>query len=255
MHVKISWNLQGVYIFPAGRLSSKGNFIIFLGAGRVLFQGQVFLMDFEPETVRRRFRKWELILAIGTVICFIPLLFTDPSFAWENGPLEMTQNFVLFFDICMALYFYKETKGNHCHRLWLSVALLFLILLGRELSWGRVFYFKEMASWGPAFYSLKEIPYGFIVNPAVGAAILLTAFGLFRDAPWRAIRKEIPMPFGLMAAVIACVILSTLGDKEKILHTVFDQTIEEYAELLMYIYLGTGASWYYCWIRWWESRK
>lgn len=212
-------------------------------------------MDLEAQAIKRQFHKGLVILAVCAVLCFIPLLFTDPSFAWENGPLEMAQNVVLFFETCLFLYFYRGAKGSRYQGLWLTTAGLFLILFGRELSWGRVFFFKEMASYGPAFYSLREIPYGFLVNWVVGALMLLTLFGLFRYAPWRAIWKEIPKPWVILAAVILMMVLSTLGDKEKILHTVFDQTIEEYAELLMYILLGIGAYWYYCWIRWMESRK
>ena len=212
-------------------------------------------MDLEAQAIKRQFHKGLVILAVCAVLCFIPLLFTDPSFARENGPLEMAQNVVLFFETCLFLYFYRGAKGSRYQGLWLTTAGLFLILFGRELSWGRVFFFKEMASYGPAFYSLREIPYGFLVNWVVGALMLLTLFGLFRYAPWRAIWKEIPKPWVILAAVILMMVLSTLGDKEKILHTVFDQTIEEYAELLMYILLGIGAYWYYCWIRWMESRK
>ena len=212
-------------------------------------------MDLEAQAIKRQFHKGLVILAVCAVLCFIPLLFTDPSFAWENGPLEMAQNVVLFFETCLFLYFYRGAKGSRYQGLWLTTAGLFLILFGRELSWGRVFFFKEMASYGPAFYSLREIPYGFLVNWVVGALMLLTLFGLFRYAPWRDIWKEIPKPWVILAAVILMMVLSTLGDKEKILHTVFDQTIEEYAELLMYILLGIGAYWYYCWIRWMESRK
>lgn len=216
---------------------------------------QVEFMDEEAQRIRSRFRRGLALLAVCTVLCFIPLLFTDPSFAWENGPLEMAQNVVLFFETCLFLYFYKNTKGSRYQMLWLATAGLFLILFGRELSWGRVFFFKEMASYGPAFYSLKEISYGFLVNWIVGGLSLLVLFGFFRYAPWQAIWKVIPKPWLILAAVILTAVLSTLGDKEKILHTVFDQTIEEYAELLMYILLGIGASWYYCWIRWWENRK
>lgn len=212
-------------------------------------------MDLEAQAIKRQFHKGLVILAVCAVLCFIPLLFTDPSFAWENGPLEMAQNVVLFFETCLFLYFYRGAKGSRYQGLWLTTAGLFLILFGRELSWGRVFFFKEMASYGPAFYSLREIPYGFLVNWVVGALMLLTLFGLFRYAPWRDIWKEIPKPWVILAAVILMMVLSTLGDKEKILHTVFDQTIEEYAELLMYVLLGIGAYWYYCWIRWMESRK
>lgn len=212
-------------------------------------------MDLESQAIKRQFHKGLVILAVCAVLCFIPLLFTGPSFAWENGPLEMAQNVVLFFETCLFLYFYRGAKGSRYQGLWLTTAGLFLILFGRELSWGRVFFFKEMASYGPAFYSLREIPYGFLVNWVVGALMLLTLFGLFRYAPWRDIWKEIPKPWVILAAVILMMVLSTLGDKEKILHTVFDQTIEEYAELLMYVLLGIGAYWYYCWIRWMESRK
>ena len=212
-------------------------------------------MDLEAQAIKRQFHKGLVILAVCAVLCFIPLLFTGPSFAWENGPLEMAQNVVLFFETCLFLYFYRGAKGSRYQGLWLTTAGLFLILFGRELSWGRVFFFKEMASYGPAFYSLREIPYGFLVNWVVGALMLLTLFGLFRYAPWRDIWKEIPKPWVILAAVILMMVLSTLGDKEKILHTVFDQTIEEYAELLMYVLLGIGAYWYYCWIRWMESRK
>ncbi|KMO85748.1 hypothetical protein AB840_11770 [Megasphaera cerevisiae DSM 20462] len=73
-----------------------------------------------------------LIIPIG---CEIP-----EWIAWENGPLEILQNIVLVICIGICLYFWRQSMGKTVHTVWLVSAGYFFLLLGRELSWGRVFF-------------------------------------------------------------------------------------------------------------------
>ena len=105
-------------------------------------------------------------------VLLLPLGYVMPPYlAWENGVLEMLQNIVLFGDMCLAAYFFCKTAGTggkSIHRLWLAAAGYFLLLLGRELSWGRVFFPTGMDSHGPTFVSMKSIPGHEMIHADIG---------------------------------------------------------------------------------------
>ena len=107
--------------------------------------------------------------AILYFFVLFPLSFLLPGpFAWENGPIEMGQNMILLTGIIWSIYHY--TQETHLHRpsYWLFAASFFLLLFGREISWGRVFLLKEMTETGPVFWSMKDLPYHRVIDGAIG---------------------------------------------------------------------------------------
>lgn len=107
--------------------------------------------------------------AILYFFVLFPLSFLLPGpFAWENGPIEMGQNMILLTGIIWSIYHY--TQETHLHRpsYWLFAASFFLLLFGREISWGRIFLLKEMTETGPVFWSMKDLPYHRVIDGAIG---------------------------------------------------------------------------------------
>lgn len=131
-------------------------------------------------------------------VLLLPLGYVMPPYlAWENGVLEMLQNIVLFGDMCLAAYFFRKTAGmggKSIHRLWLAAAGYFLLLLGRELSWGRVFFPTGMDSHGPTFVSMNSIPGHEMIHAAIGVYTAVVFCSLVACMPWKKILHDIPFP-------------------------------------------------------------
>ena len=79
--------------------------------------------------------RWMLVLVSFPLLYAVGLVL-PVSLGWENGPIEMAQNGLLVLAILMSLGMAhtRRTQGA----LWLAFALIWFVLLGRELSWGAV---------------------------------------------------------------------------------------------------------------------
>ena len=181
-------------------------------------------------------------------VLLLPLGYVMPPYlAWENGVLEMLQNIVLFGDMCLAAYFFRKTAGmggKSIHRLWLAAAGYFLLLLGRELSWGRVFFPTGMDSHGPTFVSMNSIPGHEMIHAAIGVYTAVVFCSLVACMPWKKILHDIPFPTFLFCVLAAAAMLASCGDKGLLFHSYMDANVEELSELLVYLIHGYFA-WYY----------
>ena len=146
-------------------------------------------------------------------VLLLPLGYVMPSYlAWENGLLEMLQNIVLFGNMCLAAYFFRKTAGTgrkSIHRLWLAAAGYFLLLLGRELSWGRVFFPTGMDSHGPTFVSMNSIPGHEMIHAAIGIYTAIVFCSLVACMPWKKILHDIPFPTFLFCILAAAAVLAS----------------------------------------------
>lgn len=186
-------------------------------------------------------------------VLLLPLGYVMPPYlAWENGVLEMLQNIVLFGDMCLAAYFFRKTAGTggkSIHRLWLAAAGYFLLLLGRELSWGRVFFPTGMDSHGPTFVSMNSIPGHEMIHAAIGVYTAVVFCSLVACMPWKKILHDIPFPTFLFCVLAAAAVLASCGDKGLLFHSYMDANVEELSELLVYLIHGYFAWYYYEWFR------
>lgn len=174
--------------------------------------------------------------AILYFFVLFPLSFLLPGpFAWENGPIEMGQNMILLTGIIWSIYHY--TQETHLHRpsYWLFAASFFLLLFGREISWGRVFLLKEMTETGPVFWSMKDLPYHRVIDGAIGllsaAVIHLFYQSVNVQKTLHCLKKNRLM---FLLTVLAA-ILALMGDKGQLFHDFRDETMEELSELFVYL--------------------
>jgi hypothetical protein len=167
-----------------------------------------------------------------------PLSFILPEqIAWENGPIEMVQNITLLFGVCWNLYTYFRPSSNSRDKIWLLLAGFFLLLFGREISWGRVFLVKEITKKGPVFWSMKSLPHYRVIHRCIGLYMCMDIMLLIRAVCWHSAFQCIKRSRGIMVLFILATVLTLLGDKSLLFHSYIDETIEEFAELFIYISL------------------
>lgn len=184
------------------------------------------------------------------VVLLFPASYSMPGYlAWENGLVEMLQNIVLLGNACIVASFFYNTLGQKVHYLWLAAIGYFLLLLGRELSWGRVFFPVGMDSHGPVFISMHAVPGYEIIHGVIGMYTAIVFFSLMFFMPWKLVLHCIPFPKFLFCLLVVAAVLVMCGDKGIIFHSYVDANMEELAELLAYILQGYFAWYYYACIK------
>lgn len=187
---------------------------------------------------------WKLtpssVLTVILVLLTISLcLWLSPDWARENGPIEWTQAVILAVGGFVAVITYFNGTGSFASRqLFLCCVPVWLTLLGRELSWGRVFYPKTA---GVGYLTLKELWFGPYVFPGVAAIFLLVLYyfvkkGLHKEiANWLE-NGRIPAIDGLVlviAIITAHIAEHKLGGLLGPMHIL----LEELAETVVYFAL------------------
>ena len=168
-----------------------------------------------------------------------------PAWAgWENGPLEIAQDIILFAGAMDCLVRFRKADRRDHRGLWLGGSAYFLLLLGRELSWGRVFLQKAMTSSGPVFVSMHDLPHSEIVYGMIAVAVLLTGWSLAVYMPWSSLFEKMPVPALSLLLMIAAAVFASLGDKGFLLGGDFDEILEEEMELLVYLLNIHWVHWY-----------
>lgn len=187
--------------------------------------------------------KWFLLL--GTVSSYFLSPYLPVEWGWENSFLEWLQVVILVSGLFLNCIWWHEAKGkgNLSAARFLSGGVpLWLLMIGRELSWGRVFYpsgFNPVD--GPSFLSLAELPYGWLVNPLLAIIIAVWFYAVLRYALYKVpytLLKTDRFPAAELAVTVLAFIAAELGERR--LHL---QTMEEFAECLAYFGLVLTA---YC---------
>lgn len=174
--------------------------------------------------------------AILYFFVLFPLSFLLPGpFAWENGPIEMGQNMILLTGIIWSIYHY--TQETHLHRpsYWLFAASFFLLLFGREISWGRVFLLKEMTETGPVFWSMKDLPYHRVIDGAIGLLSAAVIHLFYQSVNVQKTLHWLKKNRLMFLLTVLAAILALMGDKGQLFHDFRDETMEELSELFVYL--------------------
>lgn len=167
-----------------------------------------------------------------------------PWLAWENYGLEMMQNIVLAGLAVRSTIYWLQTKGMVGHASYLAISGYFILLLGREVSWGRVCMPTQIGEHGPMFVSMHELAYHTAIELAIGAYMLLVLWGLWRYIPWQSIWHWSAIPKHMLVILLVSAFLASLGDKGVFLNASYSAMIEEFSELLVYMLHGYFLIWY-----------
>ncbi|WP_371374865.1 hypothetical protein [Sporomusa aerivorans] len=115
--------------------------------------------------------------------------------------------------------------------------VVWLIMMGRELSWGRVFFDPvAIGSDGPAFPSIHEIWYGSFVYPILTVIVFCTLIGLWRNFEWEHMKSKLCISMIDGSLLIAAAIASQLVFERNVILLLqpYSQLLEELSELIVY---------------------
>lgn len=184
------------------------------------------------------------MLAIAAFSLAYTLSFHLPEWvSYENGPIEMAQDLVLIFGGLQAIY-YAVRAEKPWRYLWAAVVPVWMICLGRELSWGAVFMPPAVFSEIGPFYTSSSLPYKFLVAPAVGLLAMVSIAIVIRFKVW-SVCNEIwtsrQLPVLEVGAAGIAMLLMTAAENNMGLslqsYIGFGQIFEETVELASYLFL------------------
>lgn len=187
--------------------------------------------------------KW--ILLAGVFVSYFISPYLPLSWGWENSPLEWLQVIILAAGLAFNYKWWhaaRSTGDSSAARFLVWTIPLWLLMIGRELSWGRVFYpsgFNPVT--GPSFLSLSDLPYGAIVNPLLAVIIVVWLFAVIKYGLYKiphTLLKEKHFPVSELVITILALVAAQLGEKQ--LHL---PVMEEFDECLAYFGLILTA---YC---------
>ena len=178
------------------------------------------------------------VIAFIVAVGIIPVvMYVDPfsRIGYENGLLENIQMAILFAGCWL------EMRGSIDKKLACFITMLLGIIILREVNYGRTLFFP-IPGQENAFYSWKDIKYGYLAHPIFGLYIAWVVIYFFKNKLflllWRYIREvRIPVWSVLLTALGG--ILSLYTDK-----AVHNYVFEEMSEVLLYTGL-LGLIWLY----------
>lgn len=179
-------------------------------------------------------------IALTAVILSLPLTFVLPvEWSFENGLIENLQVIVLLIGAIFVL----SVRSDVWLQRFLAAGLMLIVM--RELSWGRVFFPTGIEELGPVFVSMAD--YKYRVHVYIFLAIYISAmlFMLIRLVPVKKIFL-CPQPLFAFVVILIAIILNYIGDKGLFIGKACGQVLEELNELILYMTLPSVAA-YWLW--------
>lgn len=180
---------------------------------------------------------WALLFAL---LCCYPLAFAiPPAWVWENGIVEEGDVIVLAVGWAWAVVVWLRDRPAPVALLARSVTPLWLVLIGREMSWGAVLFAPDhMTAAGPVFTS-HHLWYRPFVTPLLVALLAWSAWSAWRcrlDRQLYAVLARGRFPWLALLVVLAAALGSTCAEEHvhACLVTLPGQRFEELAELVGY---------------------
>ncbi|TWH46443.1 hypothetical protein [Sporomusa sp. KB1] len=184
---------------------------------------------------------WKYTLIIIVIFSYFIGSHLPPSWGWEDSPLEWSQVVILSVGALLTVKWQQEARsdGRYHHARFLAWAIpLWLLMAGREMSWGRVFYPVGIDPiTGPFFIPVSQLPYGSIVYPVIAVVILSWLFAVIKykllAVPYK-LYQQGRFPTGEFLLVIFSFIVATIA--EKLLHfEIMEEIVEDVAYLSLII--------------------
>ena len=176
-------------------------------------------------------------LSLLLVVLLFPLGLTlPPWWGWENGPIENTQVVILCIGAFVSFFAAQNSQKNRQVRnFWLWQIPIWALVIGRELSWGRVFYPVAIGAKHLSFLSIHQLWYGQFVYPIVAAVTLISLFGLWRNFN-RSLWEKLNLPAIDMFLFTLAVIASHYIFEKSVIIALkpYTEVLEELAELIAY---------------------
>lgn len=187
--------------------------------------------------------QWLLVLALCA--CYPLSVVIPPAWGWESGIVENAEVAVLALGFLLAGAAFLRLRSGQAAMLACCVMPIWLLMIGRELSWGAVFLAPlGVGPDGPIYSSTKMLWYRPLVVPV--ACVLLAFSGLIAwrhrlDRLVRQIGASGQFPWGLTSIMLLAALGSTMGEGHlgKLSDYVVEhgESLEELFELVGYVIL------------------
>lgn len=187
-----------------------------------------------------RYTKALVILCILAII-FIGLSFVLPiEYSYENHFLENLEVVILFLGIVICIGKIRDFILYDSIKFYVALIIIYILMIGRELSWGRVFYPIDMDKNGEQiFVKVHELWYGSVVYPTVGILILIALILLgvyFYQSRRQGICWYIPLGEFLFF-IVTSILGQCVFDRGLVQFGNYNQLLEESCEIIAYIAL------------------
>jgi len=154
-------------------------------------------------------------LLLSLFLC-LPLSLAAPvEWGWENGVVENVQVVVLLAGLFFAFQAWRHGPKGDAATLALCLLPVWLLLTGRELSWGSVFL--DPLGFGPdgPIYSSRVLPYRPLVPPLAGLMLLGSLYLAWRQRLHRFVLHLVAsgrFPWMSIVLVLGAALGSTAGE-------------------------------------------
>ena len=180
---------------------------------------------------------WFTWITFVALIGWLPVGFLVPeTWGWENGPIENFQFAFLLFGIYASWRASRTYKDDDVLRgWWLWSILAWLIIIGREMSWGRNFFPATPPGEVPVFLGREELSFGPFIHPLIFFSALILVVGLAWNFDWKKLKTTIRIPVYDATAFVICFLCFTLFEQDVIdVPDEYNMRMEEIGETIAY---------------------
>ena len=177
---------------------------------------------------------------LAALLCCYPLsILVPPSWAWENGVIEDGDVIVLGIGLAWSFVTWMRAQPAQVALLARCVVPIWVILIGREMSWGAVLFAPDhMTPEGPVFTS-HHLWYRPVVTPVLCALFAWSAWSAWRcrlDRQLYQVLERGRFPWLPMLVVLLAALGSTCAESHLhyFLAALQNQRFEELTELVGY---------------------
>lgn len=178
-------------------------------------------------------------ILIGLMVLLLPQAFILPiECSYENHLLENLEVFVLGIGFINMLYRTVSLNKNKFNKFYLACGIFYIVMIARELSYGRVFYPIGIDKNGEqVFVNIHQLWYGSIVYPIITILVLLAIVLMVKT--YKYIQKEriicsIPK-YSIRLFIIMLILSQVVFEKNLIVFLAdYGQLLEECTEILAY---------------------
>lgn len=189
------------------------------------------------EINKHMYKSYYYLLCI--VVCLLPQAFILPIEAsYENHVLENLEVGILSIGLITMLYKVYIMKIKILKLFYLACGIFYLIMIARELSFGRVFYpIGVNANGEQIFINIHQLWYGAIVYPIIAILVMIALFLMIKTYKFAQADEwlcQVPR-YSILMCISMLFLSQVVFEKNMIISLAnYAQLLEECTEILAY---------------------
>ena len=179
-----------------------------------------------------------LIMSIVALILMSMSFILPKEYGYENHIFENIELVILILGIIVSIYKLVHYTIIESIKFYISLILIYILMLGREINWGRIFYPVKVLPDGDTIYiSLDKLWYGQIVYPSiavlVGISLIILGYFIY-ESKLKNIQWNMPIEASSMFLVMS--LLSQCVFELEYVNFIsnYNQLLEEICEMMSY---------------------